>query len=195
MQNFFVAQEKSPVKGDWVLRVKKDIEELGLNLTFLEIARTSKSDLKKITREQVKSAALRYLTELKLSHSKSRNVRYGELQLQSYLQSSQSDLSIREKQFTFAARSRMLDVRSNFKVGLTTTQCRRCEDSEETQEHLLHCPTLRDGGVVTEVPQYDDLLGEETKKIVNISRILSTKFDTFLKTPGAPSSSAAVTVM
>ena len=58
MQNFFVAQEKSPVKGDWVLRVKKDIEELGLNLTFLEIARTSKSDLKEITREKVKSAQI-----------------------------------------------------------------------------------------------------------------------------------------
>ena len=183
------------MKGDWVLRVKKDIEELGLNLTFLEIARTSKSDLKKITREKVKSAALRYLTELKLSHSKSRNVRYGELQLQSYLQSSQSDLSIREKQFTFAARSRMLDVRSNFKVGLKTTQCQRCKDSEETQEHLLHCLTLRDGRVVTEVPQYDDLLGEETQKIINISRILLTKFATFLKTPCAPSLSAAIAVM
>ena len=195
LQNFFKAQEKSPVKGDWVLRVKKDVEELGLNLTFLEIARTSKADLKKITREKIKSAAFRYLSEVKLSHAKSRNVRHSELKLQSYLQSSQSDLSIKEKQFTFAARSRMLDVRSNFRIGLKTTQCRRCEDSEETQEHLLHCPTLRDGGVVRDVPQYDDLLGEETKKIVNISRILSTKFDTFLKTPGAPSSSAAVTVM
>ena len=48
LQNFFEAQEKSPVKGDWVLRVKKDLEELELNLTFLEIARTPKSVLKKI---------------------------------------------------------------------------------------------------------------------------------------------------
>ena len=53
LQNFFEAQEKSPVKGDWVLRVKKDLEELGLNLTFLEIARTQKSDLKKILKEKV----------------------------------------------------------------------------------------------------------------------------------------------
>ena len=139
-----------------------------------------------------RGAAFRYLSEIKLSHSKSRNIRHGELKLQSYLQSKHSDLSIREKQFTFTARSRMLDLRSNFKVGLSTSQCRRCEDSEETQEH---CPTLRDGGVVTEVPQYDDLLGGETQKLVNISRILSTKYDLFLKTPGAPSSSAAVTVM
>ena len=170
------------------MRVKKDLEELELNLTFLEIARTPKSVLKKILREKVKSAAFRYLSEVKLSHSKSRSVRHSELKLQSYLQSSQSNLSIKEKQFTFAARSRMLDVKSNFKVGLKTTQCRRCEDSEETQEHLLHCPTLRDGTVVTDVPQYDDLLGEETQKIIDISRILS-------KTPCAPSVSAAIAVM
>ena len=64
LQNFFKAQEKSPVKGDWVLRVKKDLEELGLNMTFLEIAWTPKSNLKKITREKVKSAAFRYLLEV-----------------------------------------------------------------------------------------------------------------------------------
>ena len=106
-------------------------------------------------------------------------------------QSNQSDLSIRERQFIFAARSRMLDVRSNFKVGLKSTQCRRCEDAEETQEHLLYCPTLRDGGVVTDVPQYDNLLGEETQKIIIISRILSTKFNKLVKTPCAPSTCAA----
>ena len=164
-------------------------------MTFLEIAWTPKSNLKKITREKVKSAVFIYLSEAKLAHSKTRSIRHSELKLQSYLQSSQSNFSIKEKQSTFTARSRMLDVKSNFKVGLKTTQCRRCEDSEETQEHLLHCPTLRDGGVVRDVPQYDDLLGEETQKIIIISRILSTKFHTFTKTPGAPSSSAAVTVM
>ena len=66
---------------------------------------------------------------------------------------------------------------------------------EETQEHLLHCPTLRDGAVVTDVPQYDDLLGEETQKIINISRILLSKFTMFIKTPCAPSLSAAIAVM
>ena len=40
---------------------------------------------------------------------------------------------------------------------------------EETQEHLL----------VTDAPQYDDLLGEETQKIINISQILLTKFTIF----------------
>ena len=35
--------------------------------------------------------------------------------------------------------------------------------------------------MVTDILQYDDLLGEETQKIIIISRILSTKFN--LKTP------------
>ena len=73
---------------------------------------------------------------------------------------------------------RMLDVRSNFKVGLKSTQCQRCEDADETQEHLLYCPTVDTGtGVVlvTDVPQYYNLLGEKTQKIIIISRILINK--------------------
>ena len=129
------------------MRVKKDLEELEINLTFLEISQTSKSDLKKIIREKVKSAVFRYLTELKLSHSKSRNIRHGKPKLQKYLQPNQDDLLIREKQFIFAAWSRMLYVRSNLKVGLKSPQCQRCDDTEETQEHLLYCPTQgRRGG-------------------------------------------------
>ena len=83
LHNFFEAQLKSPVKGDWMLRVKKDLEELEINLTFLEIYGISKSDLKKIIREKVKSAAFIYLTELNLSHSKS--IRHRKLKLQKYM--------------------------------------------------------------------------------------------------------------
>ena len=71
------------MKGDWVLSVKKDLEELEINLIFKEISRISKSDLKKIIREKVKSAAFIYLTELNLSHSKS--IRHRKLKLQKYM--------------------------------------------------------------------------------------------------------------
>ena len=143
----------------------------------------------------MQNRAFNYLSELKSTHSKAQNLQYSRLKLQSYLKSNQNDLSIQEKQFAFAASTRMLDLKSNFKIGQVDTKCRRCEKDEETQEHLLHCPTLMDGGVVSDVPQYDDLLGEDTLRINNITRILSEKFKIFVKTPCAPLASAATTVM
>ena len=47
----------------------------------------------------------------------------------------------------------------------------------------------------TEGRRGGDLLEEETQKIINISRILLTNLTTFLKTPCAPSLSAAIAVM
>lgn len=194
LRRFFEAQISNPVKGDWVVTVKKDLEDLGINQTFLEFARMSKTHAKKMIREKVEIAAFNYLSELKSTHSKARNLQYSRLRLQSYLKSDPSDLSIQEKQFAFAARTRMLDVRGNFKIGQVDAKCRRCLNSEETQEHLLHCPTLMDGGVVSDVLQYDDLLGEDTQKIKNIARILLEKFKIF-KIPCAPSASAATAAM
>ena len=71
---------------------------------------------------------------------------------------------------------------------------RRCEKFEETQEHLLHCLTMMDGGVASEVLQYHDLLGEDTQKIENIAQILMEKFKIF-KIPCAPLASAATAAM
>ena len=194
LRRFFEAQLSNPVKGDWVVTVKKDLEYLGINQTFLEIAQMSKTHVKKMIREKVEIAAFKYLLELKSTHSKARNLQYKRLRLQPYLKSDQSGLSIQEKQFVFAARTQMLDVKGNFKIGQVDTKCRRCEKFEETQEHLLHCPTMMDGGVASDVLQYHDLLGEDTPKIKDIARILLEKFKIF-KIPCAPLASAATAAM
>ena len=139
----------------------------------------------------MKTEAFNYLEKIKETHSKVRSLKYSELKLQPFLASNQREMTIKEKQFAVAVQTQMLDLKTNFKLGTAETKCRRCEREEETQEHLLFCPALRDGGVVTHVPQYKDLLGEETQKIIIISRIIASKFNQFVKTPCAPSSCAA----
>ena len=61
---------------------------------------------------------------------------------------------------------------------------------EESQEHLLSCPELRDGSLVTPDISYEDIFGEDTDRIATITRILKTKVEK-LKRPSAPSVSAA----
>ena len=99
-------------------------------------------------------------------------------------------MTIKEKQFAVAVRTRMLDLKSNFKVRAADTKCRRCGGEEETQEHLLHCPALSDACIVQRVPHYSDIFEENATKIATITRILSLKYKTFIK-PSAPVLSAA----
>ena len=82
----------------------------------------------------------------------------------------------------------MLDLRGNFKTGKVERKCRKCEIEEETQQHLLECPALRDNSLVVGRPNYQDLFGAEPSIIGNI---LKFKFKLLQSvTPGAPTSAA-----
>ena len=52
IQEFFTAQCKNTVKGDWVLTVKQDLVDLDINLTFEQIRTTSRQGFKDIVREK-----------------------------------------------------------------------------------------------------------------------------------------------
>ena len=119
------------------------------------------------------------LTKLQQTKSKSKNLLYTRLELQAYLKS--NNTNIKEKSFIFASRSRMIDVKGNFKNGLTDLMCRKCSQSVEDQEHILSCPALADNSVVNTgyVPVYSDLFSEDVKKIESIGKILIAKFKIF----------------
>ena len=90
-------------------------------------------------------------------------------------------MNIKEKSFIFGARSRMLDLKGNFKIGQSDLMCRKCFTAEETQNHLLVCPSLTDNSILNTsyLPQYEDLFSDETERIENIGKILMTKFNLF----------------
>ena len=46
LSRFFQAQCSEPIKGDWISTVKKDLENLSINLSFEEISKLSKQSFK-----------------------------------------------------------------------------------------------------------------------------------------------------
>ena len=46
LSRFFQAQCSEPIKGDWISTVKKDLENLNINLSFEEISKLSKQSFK-----------------------------------------------------------------------------------------------------------------------------------------------------
>ena len=182
LRSFLEAQLDTPVKGDWVTMVTEDMKELEISLTMEQIEAMNKEVFKEMIKTKVQKEAFKYLTKLKDSHSKARKIRYEKLEMQRYLKPETENLTIAEKKFIFAARTRMLDLAGNFKSGLVCSKCRKCQIEEETQEHLLECVELSDYGLVAECPEYDDLFGA---KPTSIGKILMEKFQ-ILKTPCAP---------
>ena len=61
---------------------------------------------------------------------------------------SKNKMNIIEKSFIFGARTRMFDLKSNFKIGQSDLICRGCFKAEATQEHLLVCPSLADNSIL-----------------------------------------------
>ena len=136
--------------------------------------------LKSKLKVAVKCAAFKYLTELQQTHSKSKNLIYSDLKLQDYLRSGGSG-TIDQKANIFKIRSRMLDLKSNFKTSVENNVCTLCDNAEETQPHLLSCEALSSHNLVCSdvVPGYEDIYNEDAKKVEAIGVILMEKFNQF----------------
>ena len=170
--------------------VAEDMKVLGLEIDMEQLQCIPKSTFKEMVKNKIQLKAFIYLTELKNSHSKTKLIKHEKLELQGYLQSGRNNLTIKEKQFIFAARTRMLDLKGNFKIGKTEILCRKCDSSDETQEHLMECPALIDQSLVVNPVNYQSLYGDDP---TSIGRILLSKL-LKLKLPCAPTMSAATAV-
>ena len=197
LYRFFQAQCQNPVKSDWINTVKSDLTALNIQLNFNQIENTSKTCFKNMVKEKVKIKALSYLRNLQEDHSKSKDLLYHEIKLQDYLKND-NNLTIKQKCFIFAARSRMLDVYCNFKLGKSDLLCRKCKIEDEEQKHLLVCHALQDESIVSNesFPKYEELFGCNVRKIEIIGNILMIRFSRLIsnydKTTCTVNSCAAV---
>ena len=90
-----------------------------------------------------------------------------------------SGMTKKEKSFAFCARSQMLEVKNNFKVGKSDLNCSLGCDTTEEQEHLLQCPVLRENDDA--MIDYKDIYSQDHFKVKEVTQILMTKFYKFLK--------------
>ena len=106
------AQIINPVRNDLATTFNEDLRKCGIALTMYEISKMKKSKFRKIVNCQIREIAKDYLINLKSKHSKLDGISdsYGQ---EKYLFS--SNMSTEEKQVLFKFRTRMIDVKSNFK--------------------------------------------------------------------------------
>ena len=74
----------------------------------------SKQQFKSFVQKNVEEKALKYLNDIKRSHSKVSHIQHTRLEAQAYL-APENVIDIQLSKFIFQARSRMLDLIANFK--------------------------------------------------------------------------------
>ena len=171
---FLTKQLESPVSGDWGQTCLKNLEELNIQMTIKEIEKMPEQSFRKLVRKQIVEKALEYLNKQKGKHSKVLHLNHPRLETQSYLEAHEH--SIQESRFLFALRSRMVDVKANYREKYFVTLCPCCNLEEDCQEHLLSCYILVERGtIVEETPDYEDLFCGNLDRQINIARILKTQ--------------------
>ena len=92
------------------------------------------------------------------------SVNYEELKIQQYFVD--GSLNSSDVKLLFSFRTRMVDVRCNYKNSYDIHCCPLCEREEDTQEHLLICPTINPHPA--EVVYTDIFCGDQVKRNVTL---------------------------
>ena len=121
--------------------------------------------LRKIVNSHLKEVARNYLITQKNQHKKLNPIK-NDYKFEPYLTS--TNLSTDEKQTLFKFRTRMVEVKTNFKDMHANTTCRKCHSEEENLEHVLSCQR--------KVPENKKEVVQEVNNIINdINKTEDTK--------------------
>ena len=171
------AQRRNPCRNDWIATVNEDLADLDIVLSFEDIQTLSKLQFQNFLRKIIQEQALEYLNKLKLSHSKVDSVIHKSLELQKYLQP-QNIESIQLSKFIFQARTRMLEVKCNFKNKYSENdlECPLKCTLNDSQKHLLLCNKLEHHQIIEQLPQYEYLFSEHVNKQLKVGKILEERY-------------------
>ena len=167
--NFFKAQWNNPVRGDWTETVKTDLEDFSISINLEDIKKQSKEVFKKKVKAKAQEYSLNILLEKKETHSKMSNLQYFELKLQTYFH--QEGLSIKQIQDVFRFRTRMIQVRENYKGQRGPYLCPLCNDYPDNQIHLFQCKKLnekREENEIVDNLYTQDVTVENARKVSKI---------------------------
>ena len=85
VSRFLKTQIKNPSKNDWIVSVENDLKLLEIYLSHEDIQALSKQQFKSFVQDKIEEKALKYLNDLKRSHSKVSHIQHTRLEAQAYL--------------------------------------------------------------------------------------------------------------
>ena len=141
VKRIFEAQRDDPKRGDWWLMAKEDMEKFDIDENALK--EKTKSQAKEYIKKKIYSKTFENLKDIQRTHSKIKNIRYDHYKIQNYI--TNPKLKYEEASLLFALRSQTVkNIKCNLKsFSQNDKMCPLCMKSEDTQEHCLQCPKLK----------------------------------------------------
>ena len=172
MYRFLQCQLLNRKKRDWITQALTDIQDLKLDLKLEDVKTMKKSKLKKMLNFAVKEKAFIELENKKKSHTKVMNIKHAKLEIQRYLKANKMKLSQEEAITIFKMRSRVSNVKVNFRGKYESFQCDVCEEEvEETQEHLIKCKEInKKKKIIGKMPLYEKLFESNVENLKEIAK-------------------------
>ena len=169
VKRVFNVQKISPCKNDWVLQIEEDLRSCKIDENEEQIKKMKKYSFQKLVNKKIDDATRDYLLKIRDDPSRSKSKRiYPSDQMKDYLLS--NDLTTEEKTLLFLMKSRMTDLKWNFKGKFQNNMnCSLCRlDFEESEIHLLQCVELTcepELGEEMKMIKYEDIFGNLNEQI------------------------------
>ena len=114
---------KHKKKKDWSVQVFSDLEELRMDDDLEQIKSIKKSKLKSLLDKKIKVKVLEELNNQKENHSKVSHLKHDSIEMQKYLKACNMKITKEKAQEIFKLRSRMSDVKLNYKSKHESLKC------------------------------------------------------------------------
>ena len=171
-KKIYNAQKKNPLKGDWILLVQKDFEEIGLDFDEEQIIRETKCEFKTRIKRSLRAHMFSELKDEQTQHSKISNICYQNFKMQEYLRTHK--MNNHEVSLLFSLRSRSAKMfRANFPF-YSDQNCQFCETEEDTQEHILKCEVIYPTNTRNSSIEYGDIFSEDVDRQAAITQLYAT---------------------
>ena len=140
LSKFYMAQKLKPGRNDWVMTLKKDMEEIGLKISEEEVKNISLEKFKNMVQCKVKICVKKSF--IKKQGSKTEHLKFEISTPSKYLFS--KVLNKDEIQTLLKLRTRTIDVKMNQESSYKNNMwCRVCLLFVESQQHIIQCPEVR----------------------------------------------------
>ena len=179
----FEKQCEKRTKKDWVTTILADLELIDLDVTFADIQEMNKLKWKNMVKQCMKEKSLQQLEIKKQTHSKVRNLKHLKLETQPYFLPNDQIISKEEIQLIFKIRSRVTNVKMNFKGLYDSFECEVCQLDDETQKHVYECTKIWEskGSYDEQIPKYENIMTGNVKEKLQVARILKENLEIYEK--------------
>ena len=174
VRKIYTTQLNDSKAGDFCNLVSQDMNELGIHMNEDHREHTTIKVYKDLVRSKVFQAAFTFLLDQQQTHSKIRNIKYKQLELQTYLHS--PIFSRKEVELLFRLRSRTVPgIKTDFsELYKPDLSCPVCGLHPDTLPALLTCPVLKAELLTTadySQIQHDDIFSSDILKQNAVTKI------------------------